>query len=75
MYGDTEKAQKLGLRDEALLPHRQQYIRPIANDFERWLDAVKPTLLPSEPLAAAVNYYNNHRNARSFDSSTIRSCR
>jgi hypothetical protein len=34
---------------------RQQHIRPIVSDFERWLDAVKPTLLPSEPLAAAVS--------------------
>lgn len=63
MYGEEEKAQKLGLRGDALLAHRQKYIRPIADDFERWLDAVKPTLLPSEPLAAAVNYYKNHRDA------------
>jgi transposase len=63
MYGEEEKAQKLGLHDDALLAHRQQYIRPIAKDFERWLDAVKPTLLPSEPLAAAISYYMNHREA------------
>ena len=63
MYGEEEKAQKLGLRDGALLAHRRQRIRPIVNDFERWLDAVKPTLLPSEPLAAAVNYYKNHGEA------------
>ena len=63
MYGEEEKAQKLGLRDGALLAHRRQHIRPIVSDFERWLDAVKPTLLPSEPLAAAVNYYKNHRDA------------
>jgi hypothetical protein len=30
---------------------------------ERWLDAVKPTLLRSEPLAAAISYYKNHRDA------------
>lgn len=63
MYGEEEKAQKLGLRGDALLAHRQQYIRPLAKDFERWLDAVKPTLLPSEPLAAAISYYKNHREA------------
>jgi hypothetical protein len=28
--------------------------------FRRWLDAVAPTLLPSEPLAAAVGYYQRH---------------
>jgi hypothetical protein len=63
MYGEEEKAQKLGLVDEALLQHRQRFIRPIVDDFERWLDAVKPTLLPSEPLAAAISYYKNHRDA------------
>jgi transposase len=63
MYGEEEKAQKLGLRGNALRKHRQQHIRPIARDFERWLDAVKPTLLPSEPLAAAIAYYKNHRDA------------
>jgi hypothetical protein len=63
MYGEEEKAQKLGLRGSALRKYRQQHIRPIARDFECWLDAVKPTLLPSEPLAAAIAYYKNHRDA------------
>ena len=63
MYGEEEKAQELGLEGDALREHRQQCIRPIANDFERWLDAVQPTLLPSEPLAAAVRYYKNHGDA------------
>jgi transposase len=63
MYGEEEKAQKLGLRADALRQHRQQHIGPIVRDFQRWLDAVKPTLLPSEPLAAAVAYYKNHGDA------------
>jgi len=63
IYGEEEKAQKLGLRGDALREHRQQHIGPIARDFERWLDAVKPTLLPSEPLAAAISYYKNHKDA------------
>jgi hypothetical protein len=63
MYGAEEKAQKLDLRGSALRKYRQQHIRSIARDFERWLDAVKPTLLPSEPLAAAIAYYKNHRDA------------
>jgi transposase len=63
MYGEEEKAQKLGSRDDALLAHRQQHIRPIVRDFQRWLDAVKPTLLPSEPLTAAIAYYQNHSDA------------
>ena len=63
IYGEEEAAQKLGLVGDALLEHRQQRIRPIVHSFERWLDAVEPTLLPSEPLAAAVGYYQNHGDA------------
>jgi transposase len=63
IYGEEEKAQKLALRGDALRAHRQLHIRPILRDFERWLDAVRPTLLPSEPLAAAITYYKNHRAA------------
>jgi hypothetical protein len=33
------------------------------HDFERWLKAVEPTLLPSEQLMTAVRYYKNHRDA------------
>jgi hypothetical protein len=63
IYGEEEKAQKLALTGDALLEHRRRFIRPIADDFERWLDAVEPTLLPSEPLMTAVRYYKNHRDA------------
>ena len=63
IYGEEEKAQALGLVGEALREHRQRYIRPLADDFERWLAAVEPVLLPSEPLMAAVRYYRNHRDA------------
>ncbi|MBK7772622.1 MAG: transposase [Sandaracinaceae bacterium] len=63
IYGEEDKAQALGLVGEALREHRQRYIRPIANDFEVWLAAVEPVLLPSEPLMAAVRYYRNHRDA------------
>ncbi len=63
IYGEEERAQKLGLGGDALRDHRQRYIRPLATDFERWLDAVMPTLLPSEPLMVAIRYYKNHRDA------------
>ncbi|MCB9629092.1 MAG: IS66 family transposase [Sandaracinaceae bacterium] len=63
IYGEEEKAQALGLVGDALREHRQRHIRPIANDFEVWLAAVEPTLLPAEPLMAAVRYYKNHREA------------
>lgn len=63
IYGEEGEAQKLGLVGEALREHRQRCIRPIVQDFERWRDAVEPALLPSEPLAAAIRYYKNHRDA------------
>ncbi|MBK8999529.1 MAG: transposase [Myxococcales bacterium] len=47
IYGEEGEAQKLGLVGEALREHRQRCIRPIVQDFERWRDAVEPTLLPS----------------------------
>ncbi|MBK6517257.1 MAG: transposase [Polyangiaceae bacterium] len=40
--------------------HRRRRIRPIADHFVKWLAAVKPTLLPSEPLMAGVRYYQHH---------------
>jgi transposase len=63
IYGEEEKAQKAGLAGNELREHRQRSIRPIVDDFERWLAAVEPTLLPSDPLMAAVRYYKNHRDA------------
>ncbi|MDX2053254.1 MAG: IS66 family transposase [Polyangiaceae bacterium] len=63
MYGEEEKAQKLALIGDALRQHRQRYMRPIVRDFEFWRNAVEPTLLPSEPLAVAIRYYNNHSDA------------
>lgn len=63
IYGEEEKAQKLELVGDALREHRQRFIRPIADDFERWIEAVEPTLLPSEPLTAATRYYRNHGGA------------
>lgn len=63
LYGEEEKAQSNGLTGNALLAHRRARIRPIVKKLERWLAAVKPTLLPSEPLMAAVQYYDRHRDA------------
>jgi len=60
MYVAEEEARTMGIVGDALLAHRQSRMRPIASDFARWLAAVEPTLLPSDPLAAAVRYYRNH---------------
>ncbi len=43
--------------------HRQTFIRPLGEGFERWRAAVAPTLLLSETLAAAIRYYDNHHAA------------
>lgn len=63
IYGEEEAAQRLGLNGEKLREHRQRCIRPLADEFARWRRAVAPTLLPSEPLAAAIRYYDNHGDA------------
>lgn len=63
MYVAEEEARTKKLEGDALLAHRRERIRPIADDFERWLKAVEPTLLPSEPLMAAIRYYRKHRDA------------
>jgi transposase len=60
MYGEEDKARALGLVGDALLRHRQQHTRPIADTFDRWLAAIEPTLLPSDPLLVAVRYYRIH---------------
>ncbi len=63
MYVAEERAQKEGRQGAALLAHRRACTRPIADDFAKWLVAVEPTLLPSDPLTAAVAYYRNHWSA------------
>lgn len=63
MYEAEERESKLGLGGEALVEHRRTFIRPITEDFERWLRAVAPALLPPVPLSEAVRYYLNHRDA------------
>ncbi|MBK7857428.1 MAG: IS66 family transposase [Archangiaceae bacterium] len=41
----------------------EPFIRPVAEQLERWCHVVAPTLLPSEPLMAAVRYYQRHSQA------------
>lgn len=63
MYVEEARAHALGLVGDALVEHRRRFIRPLADQLEKWCDAVAPTLLPSEPLAAAVGYYQRHKKA------------
>ena len=63
MYLKEEEARTRGLVGKRLLAHRRRFIGPIIAKFKRWLAAVEPTLLPSEPLMAAVRYYRLHGEA------------
>ena len=63
MYVAEQEAQARGLAGAKLRAHRRRHIAPVVKRFRRWLDAVAPTLLPSEPLAAAVGYYQRHGDA------------
>ena len=63
IYGEEEKAQSAGLVETALKKYRQRHIRPLMKEFAKWRKAVAPTLLPSEPLTAAIRYYDNHHDA------------
>ena len=63
MYVEEARAQQLNLAGDALVEHRRRFIRPLAEQLERWCDAVAPTLLPSEQLMAAVGYYQRHKKA------------
>jgi transposase len=63
IYAHEDKAQAANLTGDALREHRQWHIAPLVADFKKWMAAVAPTLLPSEPLAAAIRYYANHGEA------------
>lgn len=58
-----EEAQLAGLAGEALLGWRQEHIRPLVESFRTWMDAVLPTLIPDDPLAKVITYYDNHWDA------------
>lgn len=60
MYVAENDAQESGLKGRTLLAHRRRRVGPIAKQFAKWLAAVQPTLLPSDPLTSAVAYYRNH---------------
>ncbi|MDB4976425.1 MAG: Mobile element protein, partial [Myxococcaceae bacterium] len=64
IYGEEQKAKQLGLRGDALRAYRNEHIATIADAFCDWMDRVQPSLLPSDPLAAAIRYYKNHKAAR-----------
>ena len=60
IYIAEEEARTRGLVGDPLVAHRQARIRPVLDDFTKWLAAVEPSLLPSDLLRTAVTYYKNH---------------
>lgn len=63
VYAMEKAGRAQGRTGESLRVWRQEKIGPILAQFRRWLEAVAPVLLPSEPLMAAVRYYLNHWEA------------
>lgn len=58
-----EEAQLAGLTGETLLGWRQERIRPLVDSLRTWMDAVLPALIPDDPLAKVITYYDNHWKA------------
>jgi len=63
VFAREHDAKEQGLADDRLREWRQSGTRPIFGDLQRWMDAVEPALVPSDPLAGAIRYYRNHWNA------------
>lgn len=60
IFAIEAEAQKNGLNGEALKNWRQTRILPIYDRFRIWMEAVQPTLLPSDLLNKSISYYKNH---------------
>lgn len=62
-FDQEELARKAGLTGAALLAWRQERTRPQVEAFRVWMDAVEPTLPPSDPVGKVIRYYRNHWKA------------
>ena len=63
MYVAEVDAQARQLTGDDLHQWRATHIRPLIANLKTWMDAVEPTLLPSDPLAGMIRYYRNHWDA------------
>jgi transposase len=63
MYIAEAEAREQGLVGDELRAWRATHIPPLMADLRAWMDAVEPTLLPSDPLAGVIRYYRNHWDA------------
>lgn len=62
-FVEEAKAREKMLTGEEHLRWRQERIGPIFEAFAAWRAAVLPALVPDEPLAKAIRYYDNHGEA------------
>lgn len=51
------------LTDEERCRKRQEHARPILTDFEQWLEAERPAVLPKSPIGQALTYTRNQWQA------------
>jgi transposase len=63
IYLAEAEAHKRGLKGDKLRRWRRKKVPPLADKFKEWMDAVEPTLTPSDLLAVAIRYYRNHWKA------------
>ena len=63
LYLAEAEAQKRGLTGDKLRRWRKKKVPPLADKLKAWMDAVEPTLVPTDPLAEAIRYYRNHWDA------------
>ncbi len=58
-----DEARTAGLTSDALRTWRQAQVGPLYVEMRAWMDAVEPSLLPDDKLAATIRYYRNHWDA------------
>lgn len=63
IYAAEAKAHEDKLLGHELATWRHAKMNPLKAAFGAWMNAVEPTLVPSDPLAAVIRYYRNHWNA------------
>lgn len=63
LYALEDDARERGLTGSELRTWRQTHTRPLMDRFRAWIDAVLPTLTPSDKLAGVLRYYQNHWDA------------
>jgi transposase len=61
LYGVERAAKEQALGADARLALRTERSLPVLDQFDVWVDALKPTCLPSSPLGKAVRYAAHQR--------------